>query len=37
MLGSITRAVSSIEEMNIPDYEKQKVFSGTAMSILNNV
>jgi aminocarboxymuconate-semialdehyde decarboxylase len=37
MLGSITRAVSSIEEMNIPDHEKQKVFSGTALSILNNV
>jgi predicted TIM-barrel fold metal-dependent hydrolase len=37
MLGSITRAVSSIEELSIPDHEKQKIFGGTALSILNNV
>jgi aminocarboxymuconate-semialdehyde decarboxylase len=37
MLGSIDRAVSSIEGLNIPLYEKQKIFEGTAMSILNNV
>ncbi|HET9531648.1 MAG TPA: amidohydrolase family protein [Blastocatellia bacterium] len=37
MLGSITRSVTSIEELHIPEYEKQKIFSGTALSILNNV
>jgi aminocarboxymuconate-semialdehyde decarboxylase len=37
MLGSITRAVSSIEDLAIPNREKQQIFSGTAMSILNNV
>ncbi|HSE98122.1 MAG TPA: amidohydrolase family protein [Blastocatellia bacterium] len=37
MLGSITRAVSSIEEMAIPEREKQKIFSGSALSVLNNV
>jgi len=37
LLGSIERSVSSIEELGIPEHEKQKIFSGTAMSILNNV
>jgi aminocarboxymuconate-semialdehyde decarboxylase len=37
LLGSIERAVSSIESLNIPDDEKQKIFEGTALSILNNV
>ncbi|HWP43838.1 MAG TPA: amidohydrolase family protein [Blastocatellia bacterium] len=37
MLGSITRAVTSIEELAIPEHEKQRIMSGTAMSILNNV
>lgn len=37
LLGSIERAVSSIEGLNIPDYEKRRIFEGTAMSILNNV
>jgi aminocarboxymuconate-semialdehyde decarboxylase len=37
MLGSIDRAVSSIQELGIPDHEKQRIFSGTALSILNNV
>src|SRR5262245_8035679 len=37
MLGSIDRAVSSIEDLAIPDDEKQRIFSGTALSILNNV
>jgi aminocarboxymuconate-semialdehyde decarboxylase len=37
MLGSITRSVTSIEELSIPEYEKQKIFSGTALSILNNL
>lgn len=37
LLGSIDRAVSSIESLNIPEAEKQKIFEGTALSILNNV
>lgn len=37
LLGSIERSVSSIEELAIPEYEKQKIFSSTALSILNNV
>jgi aminocarboxymuconate-semialdehyde decarboxylase len=37
LLGSIERSVSSIQDLAIPEQEKQKIFSGTAMSILNNV
>ncbi len=37
LLGSIDKAVSSIESLSIPQHEKQRIFSGTAMSILNNV
>ncbi len=37
MLGSIDRAVSSIESLNIPQHEKQRIFEGAALSILNNV
>ncbi|HMJ26695.1 MAG TPA: amidohydrolase family protein [Pyrinomonadaceae bacterium] len=37
LLGSIERAVSSIESLDISDDERQKIFEGTAMSILNNV
>jgi aminocarboxymuconate-semialdehyde decarboxylase len=37
MLGSIERAVSSIEELQIPDHEKQTIFGGAALKILNNV
>ena len=37
LLGSIDRAVSSIESLDIPDDEKRRIFEGTAMSILNNV
>jgi aminocarboxymuconate-semialdehyde decarboxylase len=37
LLGSIERSVSSIEALNIPAAEKQRIFSGTALSILNNV
>ena len=37
LLGSIDRAVSSIEELNIPEHEKRQVFEGTASSILNNL
>jgi aminocarboxymuconate-semialdehyde decarboxylase len=37
LLGSIERSVSSIEGLNIPQHEKQRIFEGTAMAILNNV
>ena len=37
LLGSIDRAVSSIEELNISANEKRQIFSGNALSILNNV
>jgi aminocarboxymuconate-semialdehyde decarboxylase len=37
LLGSIERSVSSIAELAIPDREKERIFSGTALSILNNV
>jgi aminocarboxymuconate-semialdehyde decarboxylase len=37
LLGSIDRAVSSIESLEIPDEEKRRIFEGTALSILNNV
>jgi len=37
LLGSIDRAVSSIEGLHIPDAEKERIFSGTALSILGNV
>jgi aminocarboxymuconate-semialdehyde decarboxylase len=37
LLGSIDRAVSSVNELPIPDDEKRRIFEGTAMSILNNV
>ncbi|HEY2961560.1 MAG TPA: amidohydrolase family protein [Pyrinomonadaceae bacterium] len=37
LLGSIDRAVSSVEGLDIAAEEKQQIFSGTALSILNNV
>lgn len=37
LLGSIDRAVSSIESLDVPEDEKQRIFEGTALSILNNV
>jgi aminocarboxymuconate-semialdehyde decarboxylase len=37
MLGSIERSVSSIQDLAIPEYEKDKIFSKSALSILNNV
>jgi aminocarboxymuconate-semialdehyde decarboxylase len=37
LLGSIERSVSSIQNLNIPEHEKQHIFSGTALSILNNL
>lgn len=36
-LGSIDRAVSTIQEMEASDSDKAAVFSDTALSILNNV
>jgi aminocarboxymuconate-semialdehyde decarboxylase len=37
LLGSIDRAVSSIEGLEISDEEKRRIFEGTALTILNNV
>ena len=37
LLGSIDRAVSSIDEMPVSDSQKKAVFEDTALSILNNV
>ena len=37
LLGSIDKAVSSIEALQIPQHEKRRIFEGTAQSILNNV
>lgn len=37
LLGSIDKAVTSIEALAIPEAEKARIFSGTALSILNNV
>jgi aminocarboxymuconate-semialdehyde decarboxylase len=37
LLGSMDRAVSSIESLDIPAADKDSIFSGTARAILNNV
>jgi aminocarboxymuconate-semialdehyde decarboxylase len=37
LLGSIDRAVSSIENLNIDGEQKRQIFSGTALKILNNI
>jgi aminocarboxymuconate-semialdehyde decarboxylase len=37
LLGSIERSVSSIEDFAISEQEKQKIFSGNVLGILNNV
>jgi aminocarboxymuconate-semialdehyde decarboxylase len=37
LLGSIDRAVSSIEGLEISEEEKRQIFSGTALKILNNL
>jgi aminocarboxymuconate-semialdehyde decarboxylase len=37
LLGSIDRAVTSIEGLEIEEQEKEKIYSGTALSILNNI
>jgi aminocarboxymuconate-semialdehyde decarboxylase len=36
LLGSVDRAVSSIQKLDVPDDEKQQIFSRTALSIINN-
>ena len=37
LLGSIDRAVMSIENLDVSGEEKQQIFSGTALKILNNL
>jgi len=37
LLGSIDRAVSSIESLDAPAPDKERIFSGTARAILNNL
>ena len=37
LLGSIDRAVTSIEDLDVSGEERQQIFSGTAMTILNNL
>ena len=37
LLGSIERAVSSVEGLDIREEEKRRIFEGTALTILNNV
>jgi aminocarboxymuconate-semialdehyde decarboxylase len=37
LLGSIDRAVSSIRDLDISETERAQIFSGNALSILNNV
>jgi aminocarboxymuconate-semialdehyde decarboxylase len=37
LLGSIDRAVTSIEALEIDDREKKQIYSATALSILNNI
>ncbi len=37
LLGSIDGSVETIESMRIPKVEKERIYSGTAMAILNNV
>ncbi|MEE2761153.1 MAG: amidohydrolase family protein, partial [Pseudomonadota bacterium] len=37
LLGSIEKSVTSIEALNIPEAEKEMIFSGTALRILDNL
>jgi aminocarboxymuconate-semialdehyde decarboxylase len=37
LLGSIEKAVTSVEGMDFSDAEKDRIFSGTALSLMNNV
>jgi len=36
LLGSIEKAVTSVEGMDFSDPEKDRIFSGTALSLMNN-
>jgi hypothetical protein len=35
LLGSIEKAVSSIDAMDFSEAEKDRIFSGTALSMMN--
>jgi len=37
LLGSIDRAVSSIASLDVPAADRERIFSGTAQAILNNL
>ena len=37
LLGSIDKAVTSIEDTDFSAAEEERIFSGTALSIMNNV
>ncbi len=37
IIGYIDRAVTSIEELDIPDEDKEKIFSGNALKMLTNL
>jgi len=37
LLGSIDRAVSTIESLEVPSAEKDQILSGTAKAILSNL
>jgi predicted TIM-barrel fold metal-dependent hydrolase len=37
LLGSIDRAVSTIAELDVPQADRDAIFSGNALRILNNV
>lgn len=37
LLGSIEKAISSIQTLNIPDAEKQQILGGNALALLNNI
>jgi aminocarboxymuconate-semialdehyde decarboxylase len=36
-LGSIEKSVSSIRDLDIPESEKEKIFGGNALALLNNI
>ena len=36
LLGSIEKSISSVEALAIPQHEKQRIFGGNALAILNN-
>ena len=36
LLGSIEKAVSSIETLDFSDHDKARIYDGTAIAIMNN-